>query len=45
LKEQEVCALAERVKMCSEFKRPISCEELRRLILGMENIDIFYPGP
>jgi methanogen homocitrate synthase len=45
LKEQEVCALAERVKMCSEFKRPINCEELRKLILGMENLDIFYPGP
>jgi methanogen homocitrate synthase len=45
LKEQEVCALAEKVKMCSEFKRPINCEELRRLILGMENMDMIYPGP
>ena len=45
LKEEEVCQLAEKVKMCSEYKRPINCEELRRLILGMENIDIVYPGP
>jgi methanogen homocitrate synthase len=45
LKEQEVCALAEKVKMCSEVKRPINCEELRRLILGMENMDMIYPGP
>ena len=45
LKENELCDLAERVKMCSEFKRPINCEELRKLILGMENIDIIYPGP
>ena len=45
LKEQEVCELAEKVKMCSEFKRPINCEELRRLILGIENLEISYPGP
>jgi len=45
LKENELCDLAERVKMCSEFKRPINCEELRKLILGTENIDIIYPGP
>ncbi|HUI40097.1 MAG TPA: homocitrate synthase family protein [Methanothrix sp.] len=45
LKETELCALSERVKMCSEFKRPINCEELRKLILNMENIDIIYPGP
>jgi len=45
LKEREVCELAEKVKMCSEFKRPINCEELRRLILGMENLEISYPGP
>jgi methanogen homocitrate synthase len=45
LKETELCALAEKVKVCSEFKRPINCEELKKLILGMENIDIIYPGP
>lgn len=45
LKENELCSLAERVKMCSEYKRPINCEELRKLILGMENMDIIYPGP
>jgi len=45
LKETELCDLAERVKTCSEFKRPINCEELRKLILGMDNIDIIYPGP
>lgn len=45
LKEKELCVLAEKVKMCSEFKRPINCEELRKLILGMDNIDIIYPGP
>lgn len=45
LKENDLCALAEKVKVCSEFKRPINCEELRKLILGMENIDIIYPGP
>jgi methanogen homocitrate synthase len=45
LKEQEVCVLAEKVKMCSEFKRPINCEELRRLILGLENLEITYYGP
>jgi methanogen homocitrate synthase len=45
LKDQELCALSERVKMCSEFKRPINCEELRKLILNMENIEVIYPGP
>lgn len=45
LKEKELCSLAEQVKMCSEYKRPINCEELRKLILGMENMDIIYPGP
>lgn len=45
LKENELCDLAERVKMCSEFKRPINCEELRKLILGTENMDIIYLGP
>lgn len=45
LEEREICELAERVKMCSEFKRPINCEELRRLILGMENMEMIYPGP
>jgi hypothetical protein len=27
LKECEVCELAEKVKMCGEFKHPINCEE------------------
>ncbi|NPV62918.1 MAG: homoaconitate hydratase [Methanotrichaceae archaeon] len=45
LKDQEICDLAERVKMCSEFKRAINCDELRKLILNMENIDVIYPGP
>jgi methanogen homocitrate synthase len=45
LKEKDLCALADRVKMCSEFKRPINCEELRKLIHNMENIEIIYPGP
>jgi len=45
LKEQDLCALSERVKMCSEFKRPMNCEELRKLILNMENIEVIYPGP
>jgi methanogen homocitrate synthase len=45
LKDQEICDLAERVKMCSEFKHAINCDELRKLILNMENIDVIYPGP
>lgn len=45
LKESDLCALSERVKMCSEFKRPINCEELRKLIHNMENIEVIYPGP
>lgn len=45
LKEQDLCALSERVKMCSEFKRPMNCEELRKLILNMENVEVIYPGP
>ncbi|MFB3764133.1 MAG: homocitrate synthase family protein [Methanotrichaceae archaeon] len=45
LKENELCDLAERVKMCSEYKRPINCEELRKLILGADNMEIIYPGP
>ncbi len=45
LKEKDLCALADRVKMCSEFKRPINCEELRKLIHNMENIEVIYPGP
>ena len=44
LKDNEIVELSEKVKMCSEFKRPINCEELRRLILGLENMDIVYPG-
>ncbi len=39
LRDEDICALAESVKTCSEFKRPINCEELRRLILGMENLE------
>jgi methanogen homocitrate synthase len=45
LKEKELHDLSNRVKMCSEFKHPIECEELRKLILNMENIDVIYPGP
>jgi methanogen homocitrate synthase len=45
LKEKDLCALADRVKMCSEFKRPINCEELRKLIHNMENVEVIYPGP
>ncbi|MDD1751727.1 MAG: homocitrate synthase family protein [Methanotrichaceae archaeon] len=45
LKDQDLIALAEKVKLCSELKRPINCEELRKLVLGMENIEIIYPGP
>ncbi|MDD1752000.1 MAG: homocitrate synthase family protein [Methanotrichaceae archaeon] len=45
LKDQEITALAEKVKLCSELKRPINCEELRKLVLGMENVEIIYPGP
>jgi len=45
LKDKEISDLAERVKMCSEFKRAINCDELRKLILNMENIEVIYPGP
>jgi len=45
LKDKELRDLSERVKMCSEFKHPIECEELRKLILNMDNIEIIYPGP
>jgi methanogen homocitrate synthase len=39
LRDEDICALAESVKTCSEFKRPINCEELRRLVLGLENLE------
>ncbi len=42
LERDEICLLAEKVKRCSEFKRPVSCDELRELILGLE-IEIVYP--
>jgi methanogen homocitrate synthase len=45
LKDKELGDLSERVKLCSEFKHPINCEELRKLILNMENIEVIYPGP
>ena len=45
LKDQELGDLSERVKMCSEYKHAINCEELRKLILNMENIEVIYPGP
>jgi len=45
LKDEELVDLSERVKMCSEFKHAINCEELRTLILNMENIEVVYPGP
>ncbi|UEC43198.1 MAG: hypothetical protein METHAR1v1_1200004 [Methanothrix sp.] len=44
LKKDEICLLAEKVKRCSEFKRPISCDELRRLIHDLD-IEVVYPGP
>jgi methanogen homocitrate synthase len=45
LKENELEVLSEKVKMCSELKRPINCDELRKIILGLENVEIIYPGP
>ncbi len=42
LKRDEICLLAEKVKRCSEFKRPISCDELRKLIHDLD-IEIVYP--
>ena len=45
LKDNELGALSERVKLCSEFKHPINCEELRKLIHNMDNIEVIYPGP
>ncbi|MHC1631195.1 MAG: homocitrate synthase family protein [Methanotrichaceae archaeon] len=42
LKRDEICLLAEKVKMCSEFKHPINCEELRKLIYDLD-IEIVYP--
>lgn len=42
LERDEICLLAEKVKRCSEFKRPVTCDELRELILGLE-IEIAYP--
>jgi methanogen homocitrate synthase len=42
LKRDEICLLAEKVKRCSVFKRPISCDELRKLIHDMD-IEIIYP--
>ena len=32
MKDEEFVDLSERVKMCSEFKHAINCEELRKLI-------------
>ena len=45
LKDEELVDLSERVKMCSEFKHAINCEEPRKLILNMENIEVIYPWP
>jgi len=42
LKNDEICVLAEKVKRCSEFKHPISCEDLRKLIYDLD-IEIVYP--
>ncbi len=44
LERDEICLLAEKVKRYSEFKRPVTCDELRELILGLE-IEIAYPDP
>jgi len=45
LKYEELVDLSEWMKMCSEFKHAINCEELRKLILNLENIEVIYPGP
>jgi methanogen homocitrate synthase len=42
LENNEICLLVEKVKKCSEFKRPVSCEELRKLILDLK-IEIVHP--
>ncbi len=44
LDKKDLCQLAEKVKTCSEFKRPISCDELRNLILDLD-IEFVYNGP
>jgi methanogen homocitrate synthase len=44
LDKKDICILAEKVKTASEFKRPISCDELRKLILDL-NIEFVYNGP
>ena len=45
MKDEELVDLSVRVKMCSEFKHAINCEELRKMILNMENIEVIYPRP
>ena len=45
LKDEELVNLSERVKMCSEFKHAINCEELRKLIINMVNIEVIYQEP
>lgn len=45
LDDKEIVLLSEKVKACSECKRPINCEELRKIILGMDNVEIVYQGP
>ncbi|ABK15305.1 homocitrate synthase family protein [Methanothrix thermoacetophila] len=44
LEKKDLCLLAEKVKTASEFKRPITCDELRRLILDLK-IEFVYNGP
>ncbi|HOT06790.1 MAG: 2-isopropylmalate synthase [Methanosaeta sp. PtaB.Bin039] len=44
LEKKDICLLAEKVKTASEFKRPITCDELRKLILDL-NVEFYYGGP
>jgi len=45
LERSEICALAERVKTCSENKKPITCDQLRKLILNLDLDKLTYPDP
>lgn len=44
LDKKDICLLAEKVKTASEFKRPITCDELRSLIMDLD-IEFMYNGP
>jgi methanogen homocitrate synthase len=45
LEKKEICALAEKVKACSENKKPITCDHLKKLIHSLGSVDFSYPGP